>query len=222
MVFEQLRLDVIRIGIEMLEKGLTIGTGGNISARCPDGENFLITPSGMPYNLLKPEDIVMVNLATGATEGIRKPSIELHLHWKTLVTRPDVGGVVHVHSPIASALAAAHRPLPVILDVCAFNFKGQVEVADYGMSGSEQLADNVVRALGQRNAVLMSNHGSLAVGKDVKVALDRCELLEKASYAYLLSQSVGGAVALSDDTVAALLGGIGKTYGQQPVQGGTK
>lgn len=222
MLYEDLRLNIIKIGIELLEKGLTIGTGGNVSARCGDGEHFLITPSGMPYGVLKPEDIVMVNLHTGAMEGSRKPSIELHLHWKTLLARPDVGGIVHAHSPIASALAAARRPLPVILDVCAFNFRGQVEVADYGMSGSEQLADNVVKALGPRNAVLMANHGSLAVGKDVNVALDRCELLEKASYAYLLSQSVGGAVALTQDTIDGLLGGIGKTYGQQPPLGGQK
>ena len=99
---------------------------------------------------------------------------------------------MHVHSPIASALAAARKPLPVILDVCAFNFRGQVEVAEYGMSGSVELAENVVKALGQRNAVLMANHGSLAVGKNVDVALDRCELLEKASHAYLLSQLVRG------------------------------
>ena len=112
--------------------------------------------------------------------------------------------------------------MPVILDVCAFNFRGQVEVAEYGMSGSEQLAENVVKALGPRNAVLMANHGSLAVGKNVSVALDRCELLEKASYAYLLSQSVGGATALSEQTIAGLLGGIGKTYGQQPAPGGDK
>lgn len=199
----------------MIDKGLTIGTGGNVSARCPEGRSFLITPSGIPYHCLNADDIVEVDLETGETEGKRKPSIELHLHWKAFVARPDVGAVVHVHSPIASALAAARKPLPVILDVCALSLRGQVEVAEYGMSGSPELAQNTVQALGKNNAVLMANHGSLCVGTDLKSALERCELLEKVSMTYVYSVAIGGPVVLPAETVTNLQSGIARSYGQK-------
>lgn len=212
---EELRAEIIRTGQAMIEKGLTIGTGGNVSARCPDENAFLITPSGIPYHCLNMEDMVKVDLETGHTEGMRKPSIELHLHWKAFLARPDVGAVVHVHSPIASALAAARKPLPVILDVCAFSLRGQVEVAEYGMSGSPELAENTVRALGQNNAVFMANHGSLCVGTDLQSTLGRCELLEKVCLTYVYAAAIGGAVALPSETVANLRSGIGRSYGQK-------
>lgn len=214
MELEGLCSEIIEVGRAMIRKGLAIGTSGNISARCPDGKAFLITPSGMDYDVLVPEDITLVDMETGEYTGNRKPSIELHLHWNSYKARPDVGGVVHTHSPIASSLAAARRPLPVILDVCAFSFRGRVEVADYGMSGSPQLAENAVRALGTRNAVLMANHGALCVGKDLSAAFSRAELLEKVCLAYVYSVALGGPVELDSDVVSALQGGIGKTYGQ--------
>ena len=209
MLFEQLRLDVIRVASRCLRR-FDHWNGRNISARCPDGEHFSSRPADATHTLKPRRTSSWSTRPLARWKGRGSRSIEIHLHWKTYLARPDVGGIVHVHSPIASALAAARKPLPVILDVCAFNFRGQVEVAEYGMSGSVELAENVVKALGQRNAVLMANHGSLAVGKNVDVALDRCELLEKASHAYLLSQLVGGAVALSQETIDSLLSGVGK------------
>lgn len=213
--YEDLRARIIETGKGMIERGLTTGTGGNVSARCPDGSNFLITPSGIPYHELRTEDIVKVDLETGKVLGERRPSIEIHLHRGVLLGRPDVNAVVHVHSPIASALAAARKPLPVILDVCALSLRGQVEVAKYGMSGSKELADHTVSALGQNSAVLMANHGSLCVGKDLTAALDRCELLERTCLTYIYATILGGAVCLSAETVADLQASAGRKYGQK-------
>lgn len=213
--YEDLRVKVIETGKAMIDRGLTIGTGGNVSTRCPDGESFLITLSGIPYHELVTADIVKVDLQTGSVFGERRPSIEIHLHWNAFLKRPDVGAVVHVHSPIASALAAARKPLPVILDVCALSLRGQVEVAEYGMSGSKELADNTISALGQNNAVLMANHGSLCVGKDLATALDRCELLERVCLTYIYSTVLGGAVPLPAETIVSLQASVGKNYGQK-------
>lgn len=215
MEYEELRIMVIETGKAMIDKGLTIGTGGNVSARCPDGRHFLVTPSGIPYHELKVEDIVKVDVQTGERFGERKPSIEIHLHWGVLLARSDVGAVIHMHSPIASALSAVRKPLPVILDVCALAFGGQIEVAEYGMSGSEQLAANTVRALGKKNAVLMANHGSLCVGKDLYSAFSKCELLERVCLSYVCAAALGGGVPLSAETIASLQEETSKKYGQR-------
>lgn len=209
-----LRLDVIDTAVTMLKTGLTAGSSGNVSARRPGGDAFLITPSAMLYNTIAPDDVVEVDIATGAARGARKPSIELELHRMVYAARPDVQAIVHAHSPVATALAAARRPLPPIIDMCALGFGGQVEVADYAPSGSAALAASAVAALGQRNAVLLANHGSLTVGDSLAAALGRCELLERVSYTYLLSQLIGGAAALNADEVAVLINGVGKVYGR--------
>lgn len=210
-----LRLDLINTAMEMLRKGLTAGSSGNVSVRCPGGDAFLITPSAMPYNAIAPEHVAEVDIATGAATGPRKPSIELELHRKVYAARADVQAIVHAHSSVATALAAARKPLPPIIDMCALSFGGQVEVADYAPSGSAALAAHAVAALGSRNAVLLANHGSLTVGDSLAAALGRCELLERVSYTYLLSQLVGGAAALSADEVTALVDGVGKVYGRE-------
>ena len=211
---EALREKVISTSRLMLSRGLTIGTSGNVSVRCEDGANFLITPSGMDYDTVTPDDIVKVSAATGERSGKRVPSIETGLHRGIYLARPDVGAVVHVHSPLAAGLAVARQPLPVIADMCALGFGGQVVVAEYGTSGGPELAANVVKALGGRNAVLMANHGSLGVGKDLDQALFVCDLLEKMCLTYYCAILAGGAVPITDEAIDSLKRGVGKTYGQ--------
>ena len=211
---QALREKVIQTSRLMLSMGLTNGTSGNVSARCEDGTSFLITPSGMDYDAVTPDDIVKVSVATGETTGRRVPSIETGLHRGIHLFCPDAGAIVHVHSPLAAGLAVARKPLPVIADMCALAFGGQVEVAEYGTSGSPELAANVVRALGNRNAVFMANHGSLGVGKDLDQALFVCDLLEKMCLTYYCAILAGGAVPITDEAIEKLKRGIGKTYGQ--------
>ena len=218
---QALRQKVIQTSRFMLSMGLTIGTSGNVSARCEDGESFLITPSGMDYDAVTPDDIVKVSVATGETTGKRVPSIETGLHRGIYLARPDLQAVVHVHSPLAAGLAVARKPLPVIADMCALAFGGQVEVAEYGTSGSPELAANVVRALGSRNAVLMANHGSLGVGNNLDQALFVCDLLEKMCLTYYCATLAGGAVPIDDEAISVLKRGVGRTYGQPGVSSAT-
>ncbi|MDD3750085.1 MAG: class II aldolase/adducin family protein, partial [Firmicutes bacterium] len=95
MQYEALRNEVVETARSMLEKGLTVGTGGNVSVRCPDSNRFLITPSSLPYETLVPEDVVVVNLEDASYEGRNVPCIEYHLHRKVYLARPDVSAIVH-------------------------------------------------------------------------------------------------------------------------------
>lgn len=196
MQYEALRNEVVETARSMLEKGLTVGTGGNVSVRCPDSNRFLITPSSLPYETLVPEDVVVVNLEDASYEGRNVPSIEYHLHRKVYLARPDVSAIVHAHPPVASVLAALHKPLPLIIDACTYAFKDEVKVAEYGKPGTIELAENTVRALGDNTGVIMANHGILCVGENLEEALGRCEVLDKAALTYILSLSIGTPVCL--------------------------
>ncbi len=211
---EQLNRRIIQTGIKMMEMGLTIGTGGNVSCRNESGTGMLITPSGIPYEALSPEQIVELDLATLYSSSKLKPSVESMLHREIYIARPEVKAVVHVHSPMAIALGVARMPLPVITDICAFSFGGAVEVADYAMSGSDDLAKNVAKALGSKNAAIMSNHGSVCVADTPEKALERCELLEKMCSCYIHASQIGRASSLTDEQVKALVSTLGRTYGQ--------
>jgi L-fuculose-phosphate aldolase len=168
----------------------------------------------MDYEAVIPDDIVKVSVAAGERTGRRVPSIETGLHREIYLARRDVGAIVHVHSPLAAGLAVARKPLPVIADMCALAFGGQVEVAEYATSGSPELAVNVVEALGSRNAVLMANHGSLGVGSDLDQALFICDLLEKMCLTYYCAALAGGAVPITNEAISILKSGVGRTYGQ--------
>lgn len=196
MQYEALRNEVIETARSMLEKGLTVGTGGNVSVRCPDSNRFLITPSSLPYETLVPEDVVVVNLEDASYEGRNVPSIEYRLHRKVYLARPDVSAIVHAHPPVASVLAALRKPLPLIIDACTYAFKDEVKVAEYGKPGTIELAENTVRALGDNTGVIMANHGILCVGENLEEALGRCEVLDKAALTYILSLSIGTPVCL--------------------------
>lgn len=196
MQYEALRNEVVETARSMLEKGLTVGTGGNVSVRCPDSDRFLITPSSLPYETLVPEDVVVVNLEDASYEGRNVPSIEYHLHRKVYLARPDVSAIVHAHPPVASVLAALRKPLPLIIDACTYAFKDEVKVAEYGKPGTIELAENTVRALGDNTGVIMANHGILCVGENLEEALGRCEVLDKAALTYILSLSIGTPVCL--------------------------
>lgn len=211
---EQLCERIIQTGIRMIDMGLTIGTGGNVSCRTEDGRGMLITPSGIPYAALTIDQMVELDLMTLSTGSKLKPSVESMLHREIYLARPDVKAVVHVHSPMAIALGVARMPLPVITDICAFSFGGAVEVADYAMSGSDELAANVVKALGSRNAAIMSNHGSVCVADTPEKALERCELLEKMCSCYIHASQIGKPTSLTGEQMKALISTLGKTYGQ--------
>ncbi len=185
---------VLEAALRMVERGLVVGTMGNVSMRIAsrDGRELMaITPSGCHYDLLKPVDIVVVDFAGKRIEGKLKSSVETMLHIEIYKARPQVNAVVHAHPVYSSVVAVAGLKIPLILDDQVACLGGEINVAEYAPSGTEEMVCHVVAALGARNAVLMANHGALGVGKDLRDAVVNCELLEKTAKVYVHALAIG-------------------------------
>ena len=176
---------------QMYTLNLVGGTSGNVSVRVPDTDRVLITPSSMPYMELTPEDMVLIDFDGNVyTEG-RSPSVEYIIHLKMYQVREDVGSVLHTHSIYASALAFLNEPLPALLEEMVVYVGGQIEVAEFGQTGTDGLAEKASKALGNRAAVLLANHGALCVGHTLAKGLNVAQTLERTAQIYLIARSVG-------------------------------
>lgn len=188
---------VCEAGKRLLRENLVSGTWGNLSLRLDD-ENMIITPSGKPYELLSPEDMVRVNYHTLSWEGESKPSSELKLHAAIYLDRKDVNAVIHTHQPNASTVAAARREVPPILDDMAQIIGPSVRVAAYALPNTKKIVRKTLRALSGRNAALMANHGAVCIGRDMEEAFLVCQVLEKACRAFIEAEFLGGAKAIGN------------------------
>ncbi len=178
----------------MYHRGLVGAYSGNASLRLegvgPEGK-LLVTPTHHPYYRLKPEELVVVDLEGQPLTGGLKPSSETKLHLEIYRQRQDAGAVVHTHSIYASAAAVAGREIPSIIDEMIFTLGGNVRISDYAFPGTDELAQAAFRALGDRNAALLRNHGVVGVGPDIWEALEVCDLVERLAKIFVLSQSFG-------------------------------
>ncbi|WP_026280843.1 MULTISPECIES: L-fuculose-phosphate aldolase [unclassified Thioalkalivibrio] len=190
-----LREAVIHAGLETNRRGLNQGTSGNISVRLGDG--MLITPSGVPYEALRPEDLVYVD-AAGRWDPQRKPSSEWHFHRAILQARPELGAVVHVHSVYASVVAIQGRDIPALHYMIAAAGGNSIRCAPYATFGTEALSRLAVEALEDRTACLLANHGMIATGPDLERALWLTEEVELLARQYVLSLQIGGPALLDD------------------------
>ena len=201
-----MNLDDVRVaiveGCRRLETGgLVAGASGNVSVRLPaaDGrELFAITPSQIRYEVLQPEQVLAIDYDRNVVDGEGRPSSETVTHLAAYGARPDVGSVIHSHSVYASALALAGQDLPAVIDEQVVGLGGGVRVAEYGMSASKDLARNAVEALGERQAVLLRNHGVVSVGRDLEEALAVAELVERTAKIYLFARQLGDVRPLPD------------------------
>lgn len=185
---QQARKEIIETVKLFVAKGLTLGSWGNVSVRV--GDTLAITPSGRNYADLKPADIVIV----GENHPLQ-PSSELALHQKIYRERKDINAIIHTHSIYATALACQHIDLPILTEDIAQLANGKViKCAKYAESGTDALANNAVKALGNGLAVLLANHGAVACGTNLHQALFFAELLEKASQIFSIVKSMGGKV----------------------------
>lgn len=198
MRYQQEREEVIRYALEMERRDLTVGTSGNVSRRVPEGA--IITPSSIPYDQIKPEECSLLDLDGKHLDGTKPASVEHKVHLECYRFREDVGGVIHAHPTIASAFAAARHPLPAFLDEFGVYVGDEVRVAGYAMSGSEEIARNVVETMGETaNAVFLANHGMVCVGRDLAGAMHVARQVERGALIFLLSKFLGGYVDLPDD-----------------------
>ncbi len=196
---EELKNKIVEYARLMEEKGFVVGTSGNISVR--DGDVVAITPTSIDYHVMKPEDVVLVDLGGRLVEGERNPSSEVKMHLSIYNSRKDVRAVVHTHSRNASALAALGLSIPPILDETVNYFGGEIECTKYGMPGSSDLAKNVIEALGNRNGVLLSHHGALACGKDLKSAFENAERLERLAEIFIIASSIGKPESIPEESI---------------------
>jgi len=196
---------VLETARKMLAEGLVTGSAGNVSMRLTpfEGKEIIaITPHHIYYDQMTVDDIVVADFEGEPLEG-DVPSAETMLHINIYQARERVKAVIHTHSVYASALAVAGKSLPPILDEQVAYLGSEVKLAKYAVSGSEELAGNVVEALGKNNAVLLPNHGMVGVGRSLREALTVCQLVERTAQIYLLAQGLGGAVLLPPDVVEA-------------------
>lgn len=200
----QLKKDILITGQNLLEKNLVAGTWGNVSSRTPCGQMIAITPSGRNYREMQTDDIMIVDYQERVVEGVLKPSSELPLHTAIYQARSDVKAIVHTHSIFASACAVAQKAIPPIIEDLVQLAGGEIEVASYALPGTKELAANAVLALGNKNAVLLANHGVIGCGQSLNEALTACELVEKAAQIFIYANQLGGAVVLSKADVDSM------------------
>lgn len=192
----ELRWAVVGAGRRLLAEGLVARTWGNVSVRA-GAEHMLITPSGRAYEGMAPEDIVPVNLRTGAYDGPLKPSSEGKLHAEIYRTRSEIQAVIHTHQMNASTVAAARREVPPILDDMVQIIGPSVRVADYALPSTNKIVRVTVKALRGRMAALMANHGAVCLGRNLDEAFVVAQVLEKACKAFIEAEFLGGAKSIN-------------------------
>jgi L-fuculose-phosphate aldolase len=200
MTENELRSELVRIANKLDAQGLNRGTSGNLSARF--GEGMLITPSGMGAEGLTEDDIVFVHM-DGTSRGRWQPSSEWLFHRDIFVQREEVGAVVHTHSVAATALACLRKAIPPFHYMIALMGGDNIRCAKYATFGTQQLSDHALLALRGRKACLLSNHGMIAVGKDLAEAFRITVEVETLSEMYLLALQAGEPVLLTAEEFKA-------------------
>jgi len=197
----QIRKEVAKTTRRLYDIGYVLDREGNVSVRAPVPDRYVITPSQVPRYIVKASDILVVNGDGDVMEGERNPSVETPMHLRIYSTRPEVGSVIHFHSFHATALAALHETIPPFLEEMIPFLGEDIPTVGYAISGTEELASNVAKGLGNRNGVLIANHGAIVCGKDLPDAFYKAMLLEKAAAIYVLAKSMGEPKRLPDDAI---------------------
>jgi L-fuculose-phosphate aldolase len=197
------RTQVLQAVQRVVAAGLVAGASGNVSRRIrtPGGDLIAITASRVPYYRFTADDVVVVDFDIDPVYGEGVPSSESLLHAAIYRARPEVGAVIHTHSVYASAFAVAGEAIPPILDEQVITLGGGIEVAAYGASASEELADNAVFALGDRAAALLRYHGVVGVGEHLEEATAVVDLVERIAHIRWLTKSLGAPRELSPGIV---------------------
>ncbi len=212
----EIRQSIIDACRSMNATGLNQGTSGNISVR--HGDTMLITPSATPYDRMRPEDIAAMPVARdyGSWSGPLKPSVEWRFHLDILRARPEVGAVVHAHSPYATALAMTRRSIPPAHYMIAAFGGSDIRCADYALYGTEALSAAALAALEGRLGCLLANHGMIAVGPSLERAMWLAVELETLARQYHATLTIGGPVLLTDAEMAEALAGFASYAASKP------
>jgi ribulose-5-phosphate 4-epimerase/fuculose-1-phosphate aldolase len=200
---KDIRHEIISIVDELYDTGLITPKGGNVSARVPDAEELWITPTQLYKGGLSEETLIRVNLKGRKLEGRDRPSVELPMHLQVYKTREDVGAVIHTHAPMATVVGLFDEPIPPItIETIAL---GQVPVVPFLLSGTREQSQAIVDGLADGAAVLLRNHGLMTVGKDLREATSRAQILEFAARTVVLCRLLGGEPVVVPEKLAEFL-----------------
>ncbi|MGX7447474.1 L-fuculose-phosphate aldolase [Dolosigranulum pigrum] len=213
MLMKEARDQLIAYGKKLVETNLTKGTGGNLSIFDREAGHMAITPSGIDFFEIQPEDIVIMTLDGDIVEGERTPSSEWVMHKIFYENREDIDAMIHAHTMYATVMATLHWDLPPSHYMVAVAGKN-VRVADYATYGTPELAENAYEAMKDRRAVLLANHGIIAGAQDLLNAFNIVEEVEYCSEVHIKAKSVGEPVILDDAEMTHMLERF-ETYGQR-------
>lgn len=207
MGIREIREELVDTARQMMADGLVTLTAGNLSVRVPGEDAMAITPTSRPYGSMKPEDVPILGLDGRVIEGDLRPSSETPMHLIVYRQRPDVNAVVHTHSPYALAFAVAHQPIPLVSLEGLAARSMEVLVAEYGEPGTEEIGRRALEALNRQPgslAVLLANHGLLAVGRSLSEAYSVASGLETEALVYHLALSLGNPVRITEEQADAI------------------
>jgi L-ribulose-5-phosphate 4-epimerase len=213
---ERLRREVADLHKELTRYELVVWTAGNISARVPGADLLVIKPSGVAYDALTPDAMVVADLHGNLVEGDYSPSSDTAAHAYVYRHMPQVGGVVHTHSTYATAWAARREPIPCVLTMMADEFGGEVPVGPFALIGDDSIGRGIVATLaGSRSpAVLMANHGVFTVGADARAAVKAAVMCEEVARTVHISRQLGQPVPVPPEDVERLYRRYQDVYGQ--------
>lgn len=190
---------VLETAQAMLHSGLVEGTAGNVSARLPDG-NIVMTPSSVAYDTMTVDDLVVIDPKGTVVEGTRAPTTEKALHLACYRRYEEVGAVIHTHAQHASMFALVHEPIPAVIEEFIVYVGGDVPIADYELTGSDELGEEIASRLDKTSAVLMANHGMVAIGSNLHKALHVTELVDRSAKIIWGARVMGTVQPLPDKT----------------------
>jgi L-fuculose-phosphate aldolase len=193
MLLEQLREQVVEVGLEALVRGIVHGTAGNMSIRDLETGLIAISPSGIPYPSVTPADVVVVNDRGEVVDGSRKPSSETPLHTMVMHARPDIGAIVHTHSHYATVVSCIRPYLPPILTETCLVAGPRVPVTRYGLTGTPDFGESVLEVLApDSKAVILKNHGLICFAGSFDAALSIAEIVEESAQVYVHALAANG------------------------------
>lgn len=211
-----LRREVCALHAELTRYQLVVWTAGNVSARVPGHDLMVIKPSGVSYDDLTPDNMVVCDLDGRVVEGDHAPSSDTEAQALVYREMPEVGGIVHTHSAYATAWAARGEPIPCVLTMCADEFGGEVPVGPFAVIGDDSIGRGIVDTLRGHpsSAVLMQNHGVFTIGPNARAAVKAAVLCEDVARTVHLSRQLGEPLPIGQDQIDSLFDRYQNAYGQ--------
>jgi len=213
-MLEKLKEELVELHLELPKNHLVVWTSGNVSARDVETGLIVIKASGIRYEDLRPEHMVVVDLDGKMIEGNFKPSSDVYSHLYIYRHRADVNGVVHTHSVYATAFAAVNKPIPVVLTAIADEFGGPIPCGEFALIGDDAIGKVVVESIGKSPAVLLKNHGVFTLGKNARSAVKAAVMTEDNAKAVWLALQIGTPNEISAEDVEKLHHRYTTAYGQ--------